>query len=352
LALSILALANLGLVIVVSSGLTVLADMAAPLAGHLIGFGLAASVALVVRRWIPILLATGIGATVALHAWLGLSRCCAPPHAVQASAPVKVATGAQDQWLTVLAFNTWDAQREYGPIARYLAATPVDIVFLSEFEDEKHPLLRELRPIYPYQVSCRRECSLALLSRLPLAESGVGTLRPHRLDFVWARIDTSLTVVGTHVQRPSRAPRLHVRQMQALAEFVRRIDGSVVLAGDFNNAPWSSTFRRLRSATGLVPTSTLTSTWPAWPLPLPQVALDHILVSPDLSVLATGTGPALGSDHLPIWAQLRLPPIAVDRAPPHPSRPFSRLAAARPHLGGELLADLGGKHVGAGDLRR
>jgi endonuclease/exonuclease/phosphatase (EEP) superfamily protein YafD len=319
--------------------------------GHLIGFGLAASLALIVRRWVPVVLAAGIAATMGVHAWPGLSGCCAPPPAQAGQTPAP--SNATGQRLTVLAFNTWDAIREYRSLARYLATAPADIVILSEFEEAKRPLLAEVKSFYPHQVSCAagRDCALALLSRLPLAESGVGTLDPHGLDFVWARLGTSLTVVGTHVQRPSSDPQLHIRQMAALTDFVRRMDGSVVLAGDFNNSLWSSTFRRLRDATGLVPTSFFTSTWPAWPLPLPQVALDHILVSADLAVLATGTGPALDSDHLPVWAQLRLAPT-IDRAPPQPSRLISRLAAASPHLGRQLLADLGGEHAGARDLRR
>lgn len=86
--------------------------------------------------------------------------------------------------------------------------------------------------------------------------------------------------------------------------------------------------------------------WPAWPLP--QVALDHIFVSPDLAVAAAGTGAAVGSDHLPVWAQLERRPAVLDRR----RSLRSRLAASRPHLGGELLADLGGEQVGARNLRR
>ena len=80
--------------------------------------------------------------------------------------------------------------------------------------------------------------------------------------------------------------------------------------------------------------------WPAWPIALPQVALDHIFVSPELTVSASGTGPAVGSDHLPVWAQLERRPLAA-----YPGRaPRSRLAAAGAHLGAEFLGDLGGEH--------
>jgi hypothetical protein len=88
--------------------------------------------------------------------------------------------------------------------------------------------------------------------------------------------------------------------------------------------------------------------WPAWPIALPQVALDHIFVSPELTVSAAGTGPAVGSDHLPVWAQLERRRWRPTRNAP----PRSRLAAAGAHLGAELLGDLGGEHGGARDLRR
>jgi hypothetical protein len=138
----------------------------------------------------------------------------------------------------------------------------------------------------------------------------------------------------------------------ALAQLVRHIDGPLVLAGDLNTSPWSNAFRKLRATTGLAPASILMPTWPAWPLALPQVALDHILVSGELAVAAAGTGPAVGSDHLPVWAQIDRPPVAFERGQSQQRRPFSRLAAARPHLDGQLFADFGGEHAGAGYLRR
>lgn len=351
--LLVLAATTLGLILV-SSGRTVFADIIAPLTGHLIGFGLAASLALIVRRWMLTILTAGMAMTIGVHVWLGLAWCCrasAPPANAEVT---KVAAHPPVQRLTVLALNAWDELRDTRGIARYLATTPADVVVLSEFGEGKGPLLGELKSIYPYQASCADgwHCSLALLSRLPLEVSGVGRIPAGGPDFVWARLSGSLTIVGTHVHRPSRNPRLHGRQMEALAQFLHRIDGPVVLAGDLNTSPWSNSFRRLRAATGLTPASTLIPTWPAWPLPLPQVALDHILVSPEFAVTASGSGPAVGSDHLPVWAQLERHAAAPDQNRRRPRRFTSRLAAAGSHLGGEFLADLSREHGGARDLRR
>ena len=53
----------------------------------------------------------------------------------------------------------------------------------------------------------------------------------------------------------------------------------------------------------------------------------------------------------PVWAQIDRRPVAFERGQSPARKPISRLAAARSHLGGELFANLGGQHVGAGDLR-
>lgn len=338
--LLVLAAATLGLFLVVSNKFTALADVIAPLTGHLMGLGLAAGLAALFPRRRLSLLTAGLALTIGLHGWLGLARCCrAPPSVAQSGAiqagPTKVATHASAHSLTVLALNTWHSLGDAGRLERYLATTPADVVVLSEFGPNKRPLLRNLEAIYPYQVDCAEwACSLALLSRLPFEAAGVARIASEQPAFVWARLGGSLTIIGTHLYRPSRDPWLHERQMSALAQFVRRIDGPLVLAGDLNTSPWSNAFRTFRAATGLSPAARLVPSWPAWPLALPQVALDHIFVSPDFAVAAAGTGPAVGSDHLPVWAQLERRPAGLN-----PRR--SRLAAARAHLGGEFLADLG-----------
>ena len=81
--------------------------------------------------------------------------------------------------------------------------------------------------------------------------------------------------------------------------------GHIVLAGDLNAGGWSASFRGLLRTTGLVPMAAFLPTWPAAPRVAPQVALDHILVSPELRIGRSGIGPATGSDHLPVFADIR-----------------------------------------------
>ena len=358
LALFVLAATNLALILAVAGGFSALADVVAPLTGHLLGIGLAASIALLTRRWVLAIMTAGVAITAGVHVWLGLAWCCTVPAATAQTVLSKVALDASSgHGLTVLALNTWHVHGDARRLERYLAAGPADVIVLSEIGPDKRDVLPKLKAAYPYQVDCAEQwqCSLALLSRVPLEAAGVGRIASDGKDmpaFVWAKLGASMTIIGTHLHRPSRDPWLHERQVSAIGDLVRHIDGPVVLAGDLNTSPWSNAFRKLRAATGLAPASVLMPTWPAWPLALPQVALDHILVSGELAVAAAGTGPAVGSDHLPVWAQIDRRPVAFERGQSPTRKPISRLAAARSHLGGELFADLGGQHVGAGDLCR
>ena len=358
-ALAVLIVANVGLMAVISGGVGSVSDVIAPFTGHLMGFGLAASIALLLRGRILALLATGVAATLMVHAALGWMRCCEAPKAMRsAAATAKAWKPAQS--LTVLnlntGLNTGRALGDVGRIEQYLATAPADVVVLSEFDAGGSLLIASLREIYPYHVTCTSEqpCTLALLSRVALEASGSARIASGEPSFVWARINPggqgSTTIIGTQLNRPSGNPWLHEVQMRELAQFVRRLDGPLVLAGNLNTSPWSQSFRALRLATGLNPAATLMPSWPAWPIAVPQFALDHIFVSAELAVSAAGTGPAVGSDHLPVWAQLERQPIAA--YPGRPPRGGSRLAAAGPHLGGQLLGNLGGEHGGARNLSR
>ena len=67
LALLVLVGANAARMLALAGPVSVLADVVAPLTGHLVGMGLSASLALLVRRAVPQILAAGGALTVAVH---------------------------------------------------------------------------------------------------------------------------------------------------------------------------------------------------------------------------------------------------------------------------------------------
>ncbi|RTL71776.1 MAG: endonuclease/exonuclease/phosphatase family protein [Hyphomicrobiales bacterium] len=342
LALALLALSNLGLAVIILVAAPAFADVATPLTGHIIGFGVTAAVALLVRRHTAAVLIAGTIAIFSAH--VALSRWS------QAADDGTPRASTASSSLSVVSINTWDAVDNVEQLRAYLATGPADVVVLSELGPEKQALPALLKAVYPYQSSCanRYDCSIALLSRVPFEAAGTVPYTKEMPAFVWARFAGALHVIGTHIYRPSRSPGLHARQTAAVARFIQRIDGPVVLAGDLNMSPWSYGYKSLKTQAGLKSARWLTPSWPAWPVVMPQVALDHILISQDLTFVASGTGPAVGSDHLPVFARIERQSLRTRG----PMVGGSRLAAAGLHLDAELFADLGREHGGAGNLSR
>jgi endonuclease/exonuclease/phosphatase (EEP) superfamily protein YafD len=87
----------------------------------------------------------------------------------------------------------------------------------------------------------------------------------------------------------------------------------VIVAGDWNTPTWSPFYRSFLQQAGLA------STVGGWLQPVTRFSLkldrlayigatiDHVAVSPDISVRSQHVGPAFGANHLPVIAELALP---------------------------------------------
>jgi endonuclease/exonuclease/phosphatase (EEP) superfamily protein YafD len=229
-----------------------------------------------------------------------------------AVAPVRTVPVAQarpgDLALTIVTFNIWGRNGGLKAVARMLEATAADIVLLQEVGPQADGLLAALASAYPWRHDCRRVkwCDVAILSRAPWVETGTVAPTSDQASFLWARFERggkSFTVATTHLNRPPWP--IHLRQIDSVARAVARLSGPVILAGDFNAAPWSHAIGRLIENSGLAPLAGLRPTWPA-ALGLAQLPIDHVLVSDGVRNLGAKRGPFAGSDHLPVIARLAI----------------------------------------------
>ena len=142
-----------------------------------------------------------------------------------------------------------------------------------------------------------------MLSRLPVVASGaidLGQLKHDTARRGALRVDVEtkrgiVAVFGTHMSHLSRGSPLQFRRLRKELSLVELPS---VLAGDMNlwGPPVNSYLRGWRRA--------LTArTWPAY---RPHSQLDHVLVTPPVSVLGARVGPFAGSDHLPVVVGLAL----------------------------------------------
>lgn len=111
----------------------------------------------------------------------------------------------------------------------------------------------------------------------------------------------ALVVVIAHLSLGAAA---RMGQLAFIAELLAPFQHAVLM-GDLNTEPSSPEMRMLFDKTALQMPTTATLTFPSWK---PARALDHILTSADIKLDRTWTLPRAFSDHLPIAAEIRLPP--------------------------------------------
>ncbi|MFO7764765.1 MAG: endonuclease/exonuclease/phosphatase family protein [Wenzhouxiangellaceae bacterium] len=111
---------------------------------------------------------------------------------------------------------------------------------------------------------------------------------------------SALWVVVLHLALGRRA---RFQQLRYVAHLVAA-HPYVVVMGDLNTGPISHEIEEFRNRSGLVLPQHPPRTFPSWD---PQRAIDHVLVSPGLEILAYETLQSPLSDHLPLAIRVRLP---------------------------------------------
>lgn len=168
-----------------------------------------------------------------------------------------------------------------------------EILTLQEVSPKAHPALKQLeREGWALQV-CRnpKEAGAsAVASRWPALASGC-------LDSyaTWAQINTDVgpvTVVSLHLTWPW--PWQQHQQVSQIAQDLSKLPRPIIVAGDFNQTPWSGTIRKISAASDTAPIRGIRNSYTlanVWPLPI-----DHVLLPIGWPAHAQ-LGPRAGSDH-------------------------------------------------------
>jgi len=216
--------------------------------------------------------------------------------------------------LKIVSFNILKTNRHFGAVRQFLRGEAADIVLLQEVNAAWEKELEVLTKEFPYRFVHASESfyGLAIFSKipwekvefLPLEETDGTPIIKSRFRLA----GRAFTILGTKTFPPTNgswaARRDH--QLSKLGELAQKIDGPLILAGDFNATTWSRAFANFERNSG--------QRWngggqtPSWPslLGWAGIKIDHIMVSAGLSMLRQSSGPNIGSDHLPLIAVVRL----------------------------------------------
>lgn len=200
-------------------------------------------------------------------------------------------------------------------VAEFIRREDADIVTLQEVSRRSGRVIELLSEEYPYRLRCRFSGvgGVAVLSRLPRAPGREeGCVEGKGMAWIRVMADgrpVSVTSLHLHWPWPFRQP----KQLDELERNMASIPRPVLLAGDFNAAPWSHAAKRVAAATDTQIAPGLRFSYdirlnprmPALPVPI-----DHLLLPPEamLGDIRLAQGP--GSDHRSLVASLSFPPDA------------------------------------------
>lgn len=227
--------------------------------------------------------------------------------------------------LRLVQFNVFKGNPTPEAAARWILDQNADVVVLEEAADDGGKVLALLGGRYPHAVDCvgqQTRCSTVILTTEAPAESG-GLARgdpenQNGLSAAWVRLAgpaPRATVVGVHLGRPWPFSD-QAWQIAELAQFLESSDRDhVIVAGDFNQSPWTYAMRRQDRAMGLSRITGDRASWPlreigalpggaVWRSP-PILAIDHVYVGRCWARSSIKSGPWLGSDHVPLVIDLK-----------------------------------------------
>jgi vancomycin resistance protein VanJ len=254
------------------------------------------------RRWRLALLAVALAALHAHWSLLPLVPRTPPP--------------AAGRTFTVVSANLLMVHEDPPRLADELDRLAADVYLLQELSPhwDEELARRGFWDRYPYNLRVTSEDSFgcAIASRLPVRDLAVFTLAdlPQMRGVLQPEGGPEIALYDVHLLPPRRPDyyRYHQQGIDSLLDLVQRLEGkSFIVAGDFNATPDSAFAARMRSLSGdawELAGSGFGFTWPNGMFALPSLRIDHLFVSPDLTVTRVDVGVGAGSDHRPLRAEI------------------------------------------------
>ncbi len=270
---------------------------------HLViaGLGLAVLTILSGARWrglIVLLLVLASAAHGAMFVWDFYTR----------RTPIAAEPVAEFRFLS---FNVLHGNRRSAELVDAVLADPPDVMLVMETSGISAHMDR-LMAQFPYRVGCDnpQTCDISLYSRFPITDGQITRLPPFRFErMVTGRINVDgqdITIAGVHLSKPY-FDQASWAELHTINRVLSDIEGPLVLAGDFNAAPWSEPLAMLGNRQELIPAPWPIATWPVR-LGALGVPIDNAFTRGNARLLTLESGDSYGSNHRPLWADVAIYP--------------------------------------------
>ena len=211
--------------------------------------------------------------------------------------------------------------------ARLLSRRQDDVIVVALGSD---PLVDALRVADPDLVQLTGpgaanadDIELTVFVRSPGAQAVVHRVTDDRRDVlveVELRSNSEqIRVLAAHPVSPLTARRAQRRDalLQWITAWATQRETPVVVVGDLNATTWSPSLQVLKSEADLMDSQVGHGRQPSYPAMLGPlgIAIDHLLHSPEFTVIDRDLGPSLGSDHRMLHVQLAPAAASADSDP-------------------------------------
>lgn len=219
---------------------------------------------------------------------------------------------------TILSLNVLQDNRDFARTRELIEQSNADLLLLMETDSGWRDALATQLSRYPHRLEAPLPNTYGMIfaSRLPMEGGRI-------LNLAEKATPSAHAVLRTRSGQPFRLAALHPRpptpgqdteerdaELAIAAMMIRATGLPSVTIGDFNDVGWSDTsmlFRRIgeyvdpRVGRGFY--ATFPASWPAFRWPL-----DHLFFTEQFAMRDLSTGRNVGSDHLPVHAEICLVP--------------------------------------------
>jgi endonuclease/exonuclease/phosphatase (EEP) superfamily protein YafD len=234
--------------------------------------------------------------------------------------PVDKSISGTSSKLKLMQLNLLLDNQAHEQVVRLIQKERPDIISLEEVRAHWVQGLKPIEKDYPYRFIQPDifAFGIALYSKYPLTQTHIeyfgsaNAYSPTSFPSISAQIildHQPISLLVTHPVPPTLFD-LRNRQLASMTQARHQFGENLIVLGDLNSSQWSPFFQNLIHRMGLRDSQLGFGVQPSWQSEnwLLRVPIDHILTSSNIVILNRYIGPLVGSDHLPVFAEIALKP--------------------------------------------
>lgn len=225
---------------------------------------------------------------------------------------VKVNDNTKKQGFTIEVVNVLRENQKYDTVRNEINGNSPDIVVIQELDDKWSEELQPVKENYPFMYEISRDdgFGIALYSKIHITEIrklNVGMLDIPAISAFCDYRGKVFEIICVHTTPPTNQTYFKNTQKitQDLADYIAENGHNAIIAGDFNTSHYSYNYKNFIKTSKMKDLSSIFHpTWPTFLLFPFRITLDHIFITKSFAVRDYAVGKNIGSDHLPIWAEI------------------------------------------------